>query len=113
MATAILAFGVPGALTRSNELGILTGAAGALAFAANLRTPIGRRFRLLAVIIQVLAIVSTVGPIVTVLLMAEGGRPVWQDAPMWSWLVIPALLIILGVATADGVRAYREEKAAV
>ncbi len=108
LATAILAFGVPGAVLRSSPIGVVTTVAGAVAFAVNLREPVGRRSRRLAAIVQALSTLSMLGLVFTALVI-ESDRRGWQDAPLWTWLVIVVLAVIFGIATADGIRAYREE----
>jgi hypothetical protein len=47
--------------------------------------------------------------IVVALSIAEGGRRGWQEAPWWAWIVRAVLPVIFGIATVDGIRAYRDE----
>jgi cytochrome bd-type quinol oxidase subunit 2 len=110
LATTILAFSAPGAMLRSSPFAIVAALAGAVAFATNLRQPVSRRSRRLAAIVQVLSTLSMLGLIVAALSVAGSGRRGWDEAPLWAWVVMSVLPVIFGVATADGIRAYRNEE---
>lgn len=83
---------------------------GAWAFAANLRAPLSRNQRLLAIAMQVLTLLTMLGLVFLALMIAESGRRVWEALPAWLWLAIAVAFTIFGIALTDGIRAYREEE---
>lgn len=85
-------------------------AAGAWAFAANTQAAIGRTQRMLALAAQVITLLSLVGLLLVAMLIAESGHRGWEAIPWWLWVIIATTLTILGIAIADGIRAFSEEE---
>ena len=92
-----------------NVTRLIVSAAGAWAFAANLQASIGRTRRVLALLVQVANVLQFVGLVALLMLLADGGQRGWQDIPWWVWLLLVSAFTVLGIGTADGVRAYSEE----
>ena len=98
---ALLGFGI---------VRIILSAGGAWAFGANTQASIGRTPRMVALAIQVINLLQLLGATALVMLLAESGHRGWEMMPWWLWLLLIGGFTIVGVATADGIRAYSEEE---
>lgn len=106
-AAAALAVSAAVALMDRGFVVAMMAAIGAAAFASNLRRPLHKRLRLLAMTIEILLLVAMAGALVTVLSIADAGRRGWEDVPWWFWALTVAAFAVVWYAIADGRKAYR------
>lgn len=108
IAAVIMGFSVIGML-RLFIVGGLVSAAAAWGFAMNLSPRQPRTKRLLALTAQILGDLGVLALFTVAMTLAEGGKRGYDVIPFWATLIMLAVLAVLGIATKDGLDAYRED----
>lgn len=98
------------ALMARSFLMLVACAVAAAAFACNWPLAVSRPVRILAFIVQVLAVVAMAGLIVMVLSIAEAGTTGWEEVPWWFWLLVAAVGSIVFKAVAAGYSLLNEHQ---
>lgn len=93
---------------RLSPIAAVVAAAGAWGFAMNLGNRAAGWQRLLALIAQVLGLLGAIGLVYVAMMFAEGGKRGYDVIPWWAALLMYAVVAVIGIATLEGWRAYRE-----